>query len=717
VKKFRKFLFLTFLLIILALVLLAPSLDAQSQPTATPFAPILIQGNPNVGRVQPFVMSDVAVRSGITAWQQNGWTGQGVRVGVLDRGFGGLFALESAFAMTVTTYVGADKSAYDANVVIHGTQVLETIHAVAVGAELYACEYNNLDSFALCIDWMIASRVNIINHSAGVPALPLNGSSRWARQVERAANANILWVNAAGNFAQGYHPGVFTDRNVNRLHEFGGFAGEVEALGIAPIETSSQGVVMLSWADHNGQAANSINLDLQVIDLDTGDVIARSENAQNGFPGDEAIEYLAFPMDRHFAIQLIDFAGTAAGVRFALFVEFASLPNGEIQRSIITPGDSSSALTVGALQGLNIAPYSSRGPIETGAIKPDLAAPGEVRLADGSLFVGTSAAAPVVAGSAALIWQANPNYTARDVRTFILNATQDDDQFFGMDTNYGNGRLYLPLPNSSPIVIASVASPTIDPSTTATDLPTIIPTEQSTSIPTVRPTTTLTASGVSAGDVLSDRRATQAAQSGNRPTSTPHPQATNTTASVSNDATVTINVSAANLRSGPGTNYGVAGTASSGQTFDVIARYDDWFLIDRGSQSDAWVWSGVVDLSGNETQIGVAVTVPPTSVIELSNVSSFDGNWINEDPNSQHIVQLSIRSDNQNIYVSTWGCCTVAWGESTTQLSDANDNTLELSWAYSNPSTLYLAITLRGNRLEVYQPIAGGGLTSYMVRE
>lgn len=579
------------------LVILAVGSFAQEQPT--PFAPILIQGNPNVGRIQPFVMSDVAIRSGITAWQQNGWTGQGIRVGVLDRGFGNLFSFEAAFNLTVTTYIGAEKAAYNANPVFHGTQVLETIHAVAPGAELYACEYNNLDSFVLCIDWMIASQVNIINHSAGVPALPLDGSSHWARQVERAANANILWVNAAGNFAQGYYTDVLTDRNVNRLHEFRGFAGEVEALGVAPIETTSHGVVMLSWEDYNGLPANAINLDLQVVDAESGRIIASSYNEQRGFPGDEAIEYLSFPMNRPFAVQIIDFAGNAAGVRFALFVEFASLPNGEAQGSIITPGDSSSALTVGALQGVNIAPYSSRGPTETGAIKPDLAAPGEVQLSNGSVFVGTSAAAPVVAGSAALIWEANPAYTARDVRTFILNATQDDDQFFGMDTNYGNGRLYLPLPVIPPTLTAT-ESPTDTPNPTATPRPTNTP--RPTATATQRPSTTPRPTATST------RRPTNTP----RPTATPTRRPSSTSVSVSNDATVTITVSSANLRSGPGTNYTVAGTASSGQTFTVIARYEDWYLIDRGSQSDAWVWNGIVSLSGNLSQIEIAATIPPT---------------------------------------------------------------------------------------------------------
>jgi hypothetical protein len=50
---------------------------AQTDLTLTPFSPIVIQGNPNLGRVQPFAMSAVAVRTGIRAWQDAGWTGQG----------------------------------------------------------------------------------------------------------------------------------------------------------------------------------------------------------------------------------------------------------------------------------------------------------------------------------------------------------------------------------------------------------------------------------------------------------------------------------------------------------------------------------------------------------------------------------------------------------------------------------------------------------------
>ncbi|GAB5494854.1 MAG: hypothetical protein Phog2KO_50690 [Phototrophicaceae bacterium] len=601
------------LLVLILLIFLTVSLQAQEQEP-TPFSPILIQGNPNVGQLQPFVMSDVAIRSGITSWQLAGWTGQGVRVGVLDRGFGGLSSFEENFDTNVQVYIGHMRENYNANPVFHGVQVLETIHAIAPEAELFVCEYSNVDSFTLCIDWLIASNINIINHSAGVPALPLNGTSRWARQVERATNQGILWVNAAGNFASGYYRGTLTDSNINQLHEFRGNSGVVEALGVEAIGDNVNGVAMLSWRDYNGISANAIDIDLQILDASTGEPIAVSQQIQNGSSASEALEYIQFDMSNDFAIQIIDVNGNAAGVQFALFVEFATLPGGEIQRSIITPADSSSSLTVGALQGVNVADYSSRGPIETGAIKPDLTAPGEVQLADGSLFVGTSAAAPIVAGSAALIWQSRPEFTQREVRTFILNALQDDDETFGADVNYGNGRLYLPLPDSSPEEVALVDTPI----STTTDSPTNIPLPQA----------TITTA----------------------PTNTPLPEATNTTVPVSSDGTVTVNVSSANLRTGPGTEYNTSGSASSGTVLDIIARTSDseWYLIEKPDGNPAWIWSGIVDVNGSNARIEIVATIPATPNVDTSNSSTNSGNcpftagasWFQEGPNNESGVHI-----------------------------------------------------------------------------
>ncbi len=83
-----------------------------------------------------------------------------------------------------------------------------------------------------------------------------------------------------------------------------------------------------------------------------------------------------------------------------------------------------------------VAGFSSRGPTPGLNLKPDVAAPGvSVYTADTWLDArpngfnpsgyrqvqGTSLAAPVIAGGAALIWQQNPAWTAREVASALIN--------------------------------------------------------------------------------------------------------------------------------------------------------------------------------------------------------------------------------------------------------------------------------------------------------
>ena len=57
-----------------------------------------------------------------------------------------------------------------------------------------------------------------------------------------------------------------------------------------------------------------------------------------------------------------------------------------------------------------------------------------------SFFGGTSAAAPVVAGAAALVYSVNPNLTVAQMRN-ILHSTADDMGPSGRDNNFGHGRI------------------------------------------------------------------------------------------------------------------------------------------------------------------------------------------------------------------------------------------------------------------------------------
>ena len=83
-----------------------------------------------------------------------------------------------------------------------------------------------------------------------------------------------------------------------------------------------------------------------------------------------------------------------------------------------------------------IAPFSSRGPGVGGVLKPEIVAPGNFLYSaaqrfdpNGDTFSetgfeqvdGTSFAAPFVAGAAALVWQANPQFTAAQVKSALVN--------------------------------------------------------------------------------------------------------------------------------------------------------------------------------------------------------------------------------------------------------------------------------------------------------
>lgn len=87
------------------------------------------------------------------------------------------------------------------------------------------------------------------------------------------------------------------------------------------------------------------------------------------------------------------------------------------------------------------------------------------------------------------------------------------------------------------------------------------------------------------------------------------PETTTTTQSGSGGnggVTVTAN-SSVNLRTGPGTNYPVAGTLSAGQTVQAVARNGDWVVLSSG----AWVATWVVSVSGSTASLPTRSAPPP----------------------------------------------------------------------------------------------------------
>jgi hypothetical protein len=170
-------------------------------------------------------------------------------------------------------------------------------------------------------------------------------------------------------------------------------------------------------------------------------------------------------------------------VTFDIFIRGGIVDYPSASYSVSAPGDAFTSLTVGAANWSDdsLAEYSSQGPTTDDRLKPEISAPTGVSDASygnlGMTFTGTSASCPHVAGAAALVWSAYPDYTPQEVGAFLLNSAVDLGPA-GPDTAYGYGRLELP---ASPEVVVSPEptkepGPTAAPDSTATPVPTSAPT-------------------------------------------------------------------------------------------------------------------------------------------------------------------------------------------------------------------------------------------------
>jgi hypothetical protein len=179
-------------------------------------------------------------------------------------------------------------------------------------------------------------------------------------------------------------------------------------------------VAALEWADSIG--VDIISSSLGYLSFDNGFSYTPSQ-----LNGDVAVTTVAADMAAQRGILIVTAAGN----------------DGPSFRSIVTPADGDSVLSIGAEDSLGtIAFFSSRGPTADGRLKPDFTAPGvavcvvtgvgQVRRGD-----GTSFATPLLAASAALVKQMHPSLLPMDIRaTFRSSATKRASP----DSTYGWGR-------------------------------------------------------------------------------------------------------------------------------------------------------------------------------------------------------------------------------------------------------------------------------------
>jgi subtilisin family serine protease len=412
---------------------------------------------PPLRMVEDAIGGEEVAASLASAWHEEGLTGKGVKVAVIDGGFQGLAARQAAGELPASVVTRDFCGGRLATATDHGTAVAEIVHEMAPEAELYLLCIDTEVDLAAAAAFAADQGVKVINHSANwFGPVRGDGTGIVGDIVARARAGGILWVNSAGNYADTHWSGTFSDANGDRIHEWSS-NGDVGNSFVWPDGWEICG--FLRWDEW---PAGISDFDLGLF-LSDGELVAASEEYQTGSqPPFEALCVTQETGADLVAFWAIGGYSVSTSPRFDLFSFSPSLQYQTAAGSIGDPGTSPAAFTVGALcwQTRQLEFYSSQGPTIDGRTKPDLAGHDSVSGATygafsscPSAFAGTSASSPQVAGAAALVKQAYPGYSPDQLRQY-LQANALDMGPAGADNETGAGELRLPGP---PDVVAPSA--------------------------------------------------------------------------------------------------------------------------------------------------------------------------------------------------------------------------------------------------------------------
>jgi hypothetical protein len=424
--------------------------------------------------------------------------GAGVKVAVVDVGFKGLTAAISAGELPadVITQNFSEQRELQTEYV-HGTACAEIVHDMAPEAELYLVKLGDEIGGYEVINYLIDNNIDIVSLSLGTfGSGPGNGTGYLDEAFDELRAAGILVVASAGNFGNttykidgdiltyGTHwEGTFNNTSNDRLHEFisgdpDSYYNIIEAYPTTNDDGDSEtGEVSVVMRWNNAWPGSNIDYDMYLFeyDYDTDEfvnpdqAVASSTNYQEGKNTDEPLEWMSIDIPdnedylHYYALVVtrlnkltskknleIYLGGTSEFVPFNDRLYAISTSSS----SISEPADAESVMAAGAIdytkwQTGPQEEYSSQGPTnawngKSARIKPDIMGPDFVTTytyGDMS-FPGTSAAAPHVAGMAALILSTNLNMTPAEIQD-TLEASSVDMGTSGKDNLYGYGRLLV----------------------------------------------------------------------------------------------------------------------------------------------------------------------------------------------------------------------------------------------------------------------------------
>lgn len=352
-----------------------------------------------------------------------------VKVAILDYGFSG-YADEKGFTIPKSTEFkerqgDTNKTSGGSNT--HGLAMAQIVTQYMtdnytkwrLAPKIFLYKSDGYSNFQWAIDDAIKNGVDVILHSIVIEyGSNYDGRGFYNALVNRATNAGIIWVNAAGNFGlTTYNSDVIIgDHNWVELDHLDKNALPIKC---TPPKKAKEKVcqirVVLAWDDFKNKPAfgTKKDLDLYVYDKNLESSVSSElkqiseDDPSVSLPGHtlyprEIVETKIKEGTSYIKVKAKtdNFASTDR-LRITADGDNIQFPDRDEKESLLNPADNPNVITVGE--------DSKRSSVSRSLNKPELIAPSLVKGDDGKEYRGSSNAAAVVAAGIALMKKINPN--------------------------------------------------------------------------------------------------------------------------------------------------------------------------------------------------------------------------------------------------------------------------------------------------------------------
>jgi len=346
----------------------------------------------------------------------------GVKIAILDNGFKGFVPKKGMLPESAELIEGPLKFPEISSHGLGMAQIVwELTGKTSEGPKFYLVNSNGFTNFKAAVDFVIQNKIDIVLY-AQVWTFGSNFDGRGFinQAVNRALDAGVIWVNAAGNLGRQVHNGEIKNHNervelVNKLDD-------------------NAVTLTLTWADFSDNESTCATQDLDVELYDSANkLVSSGVLIQSGSAPDPKN-----PKDIHscYARETMTLSSLERGTYFVKVIskndrltkfrvimtetkigtiEFSDLNPGS---EIMPPADNARVLTVG--EGTD---FSATGPTSDDRVKPDtIVENGRVDFTNGNQTAGSSNAAAMVAGAVTVLKAQDSNLTAERLLAHTLSA-------------------------------------------------------------------------------------------------------------------------------------------------------------------------------------------------------------------------------------------------------------------------------------------------------